>query len=232
MADAASDEFAARAISELAAQAAVELQAGASAEIDKSTIEQGEAQAKEIISKGGDQEMFSGMEDMRKLSLSLGLPVPFTLFAALIDRTTAPANKKKKWKKAVRGAMPASDDGCLEVDFLDKAGAKRKARCLLAPCGPDHDLSSEIDQITNLAASAGAGKALLEHLSMLVHLGRAAYGQVATLMIPLLEKVADALPEEAGLFDVWDLRVDGSNTTLYCPNVEDRRVGIRILLDG
>jgi hypothetical protein len=165
----------------------------------------------------------AGMDDMRDLSLSIGLPVPRILFTQAVGASTATKGKKKAWMRGIGAMSDVSETGCIQADFFDTSTqAQNTAYLVFDECGDAHDLGAQLEKIFSRVA-ADKHDDIKKHLSMLVYLGRSAYGQMMMKMAPLLADLGKKLPND---FDSRLLVVDPDNTTLSLNIAGTRRVGI------
>ena len=176
------------------------------------------------LPNGGAEGEAAGLRDMRNLSLAIGLPAPRILFDAMVEASRGTNGEKEAWRRELGQMSEVTETGCIRIDF---SGEAAPAYLVLDACGPDHDLTAQLDKIYS-RIPAGRRKEILKHLSVLVHLGRAAYALMATKVRPVLAQIGEktggpASPPHA-------LHVDFANTTLYVPHIGGRRVGIFVRL--
>jgi hypothetical protein len=169
-----------------------------------------------------------GMEDMRRLSMAIGLPAPRCLFGALIEAASAGPKRKEAWRRRLDESLPVRETGGIRVDFLDKArGKMATAYLVLDACRPDHDLTAELEKLYS-RIPPGRQAEIRKHLSMLVCLGRSVHALLAQKLAGALDEIGEKAPQVA----VRELRVDPANTTLYIPGNARHRVGIHVRLVG
>jgi len=186
--------------------------------------------AREILGKAGaanGEGPLAGIQDMHNLSLAIGLPAPRILFDAMVDAAAATNKEKKVWRRQLMRMSEVQETGCIKVDF---AGKKGSAYLVLDECGPGHNLTAQLNKLYARVPNERRGE-ILNHLSALVHLGRAAYSQMMVQMMPTLEAIGKKI-RVAGAFDPRLLGVDPANTTLYVPHTGNRRVGIFVRLSS
>lgn len=198
-----------------------------------------QTRAREIVDKAraDGTSPLDGMEDMHKLTLSIGVVVPRVLFAGAIAASTATAARKKSWMKQIGNMDP--DVGCIKVDFLNsETGDADVAYLRLEECGADHDLGAQLEKLYAVIKPENRAK-VMEQLSMIVFLGRSAYGQMFVKLRPILDKIARKVPANASAdasaekpFAFRDLEVDYANTTLHTTIPGTRRVGIFVRLSA
>lgn len=206
-------------------------------------VEAARARAREIIDEtraaeskkapgGGAAGPLAGMHEMHALSLSIGLPVPRILFGQMVEASTATAAQKKAWHRQLKGMSKVKETGCIQADFFDTGTQeKNTAYLVLEECGEDHDLGAQLGKIYSRIPPEKQGE-IRRHLSVLIHLGRSAYGQMLKKMMPVLHKVGKKIPAQGGdkPFDPCVLGVDPANTTLFIMPPGTRRVGIFVRL--
>jgi hypothetical protein len=196
--------------------------------IDETRAAQAEAKA------AGDEDAgaLAGMQDMHALSLSIGLPVPRILFDQIIEASTATPARKKTWRRQVQAMSDVKETGCIQADFFDtRTREKNTAYLVLEECGEDHDLGAQLDKVFSRIAPEKQDE-IKKHLSMLIYLGRSAYGQMMMKMMPTLSKAVKKIPIDAEEkeFDPRVLGVDPTTTTLVVTLPGTRRVGIFVRL--
>jgi hypothetical protein len=202
------------------------------AEFSEAELAAARARAQEIVAEARNNgkdpaELVQGLRDMQNLTISIGLPVPRILFREMVAAARANPGRKKTWGRQLARMSDVQETGCIGVDFFDtQTRAANKAYLVLDACGADHDLGAQLDR---LFARVGADKRdeLREHLSMLIHLGREAYGHMSVAARPILTEIAKKVPAADGRpLDFLALRVDPANTTLYLDAPGAQRVGI------
>jgi len=212
-------------------------------DLSEDDIKAAQARAKTIIQETREAQQLAketsgqadtpldGMEDMRALSLSIGLPVPRILFAQLVKATTSSTrDQKRDWIRKIMALSEIKATGCIQVDFLDNTTKeKNTAYMVLDVCGKDHDLGAQLDKVFSRVSSEKQEE-IRKHLSMLIFLGRSAYGQLMVEGTTLLMDIAKTLPPSKNPFDPRQLVVDPTNTTLYLDIPGTRRVGIFVRL--
>jgi hypothetical protein len=199
------------------------------AALSQEEIEKAQEKALKIVegAKATGNTPLKGMQDMRNLSLSIGLPVPRVLFESLINKVEATPGRKKIWRKAISGMSEIKVLGCIDVK-LPASGGKSEdiAYLVLEKCGKTHDLTAQLNKLYS-RIPASRREEIRGHLSMLIYLGRSAYSLMANKLEPTLKEVGKKLPKE---FDPFVMGVDYGNTTLYLPYGGDDRVGIFVHL--
>ena len=177
-------------------------------------------------------QLLAGIRHMHHLSLSIGLPTPRILFGAMVDVATAKPNRKNIWRRRLQLMSEITEQGCIQVDLPGRASAHMTFYLILDECGPDHDLTAELDKLYTHLPEKSRG-AIREHLSTLIYLGRAAYSQMAQKMEGVLTEIGRRIRIQDGAppFDFRVLEVDPQNTTLYVAHMSDRRVGIFVRRD-
>jgi hypothetical protein len=184
------------------------------------------AKAEEI--RESPEEVIQGMQAVRNLTLATGSPAPRVILPLVIDATTATKGRKKVWKKKVMKALPDKGEGlgCIQVDFFDTSTQKPNVvRLVLEPCGGDHDLDAQLAKIySRIPPQKHAG--ICKHLGMLIHCGRAAYGDLLASLGPVAHKIKKSLPAGSDIRMV----VDPANTTLFVGVPGTKRVGIFIYI--
>ena len=216
----------------------------AAGEVAISEAEQNVVQdrAREIIRKTraaskhvDDGGPLADIQAMHNLSLSIGLPTPRILFNAMVDAADAASDAKKKtWRRQIRQMSEVKETGCIKIDFVK---GEDSAYLVLDECGPDHDLTAQLDKIYTRIPDKRREE-ILKHLSMLVYLGRAAYSQMMVKMMPTLTAIGKGIrvpSSDSGVNNTFDpriLNVDPANTTFYVVHASDRRVGIFVRLSS
>lgn len=186
----------------------------------------------ETQSSSETTQLLAGMRHMHHLSLSIGLPAPRIIFDAMVEAATANPNRKNIWRRRLQLMSEITEHGCIQVDLPGGTSAHKKFYLILDECGPEHDLTAELDKLYSQLPERSRGT-ILEHLSTLIYLGRSAYIQMAKKMEGVLTEIGKKIQnlEGAPPFDFRVLAVDPKNTTLYVPHIENRRVGIFVRED-
>lgn len=196
-------------------------------------VEAARARAKELVDEARqdpESGLLAGRKDMQNLALSIGLPVPRALFDVMIDAGTAPPARKKALRQQLPAMSPVTETGCIRADFFDTTTqAPNVVFLVLEACDAAHDLGAQLDKIYG-RLKPDKREEIRNHLSMLVYLGRTAYGQMLAGNPDLVKKLLRKLP--AG-FDPHVLNVDPANTTLFLgAPCDGRRVGIFVRLES
>jgi len=222
---------------------AAEAQRAAGTELSEADLDAVQVRAREIIAETRESQRLAaseakasgteaagplaGMDDMHALSLSIGLPVPRLLFSQAINASSATKGRKKAWLRELKVMSDVKETGCIQADFFDtQTREQNTAYLVLEECGEDHDLGAQLDKVFSRVAEDKHDD-IRKHLSMLVYLGRSAYGQMMMKMVPLLTKLGKKLPDG---FDPRQLVIDPDNTTLSLNIAGTRRVGIFVRL--
>lgn len=216
-------------LEELAAEAAEEWkEANGGGEV---TEEDKEAAKRRALALVREERENNGAGHAHALALSIGAAVPRRLFGAAIAGAAAGAEQKKGWRRGLEKALGdgGKDQGCISVDFYDTRSRRREtAYLLLEAVGAGHDLGAELDKLYGRTA-AEAREKLKKELSMLVFLGRSAYGQVMMEAASVLEEVAG---RQAPPVNFKELSIDPANTTFHLAAYPEARVGIRVKIGG
>lgn len=170
-----------------------------------------------------DDGPLAGLEHMHSLSLSIGLPVPRILFNEMVNVADASSSRKRKWLKNIKNMSKIKETGCIEIEIpRTPEGNKRIAYLVLDECDENHDMTAQLDKIYSKIPEEKQEE-IRKHLSMLVYLGRSAYGQMLTqiesTMSEIKKKVSDT-------FDPRTLGIDAANTTIFIDHPNTKRVGI------
>lgn len=220
---------------ELAEQAAQALHNQTGEVLSDAALDEVRTRAREIVSgtsaetpRGALPGALEGMQDMHNLTLAIGLPVPRILFAQMVEAAAASAGRKKVWLRQLKDMSAVRETGCIQVDFYDvQAGKKNTAYLVLEECDENHDFGAQLDKVYSRIAEDKQDE-IRKHLSMLVYLGRSAYGQMLVKNGPTLAKITQHLPpgDDGKPFDPRVIGVDPANTTLYISLPKTKRVGI------
>ena len=171
----------------------------------------------------GEAPPLAGLRDMQLLARAMGLPVPRVLFAEMILRCSASAERKRVFSRGLKDMSPLSETGCISTDFFDRTtGAAGKAYLVLEPCGADHDLGAQLDPFYARIPPEKQDD-IRQFLSMLVYMGRQTFHHLLETKRTLVEEITKKLPDG---FDPSALEVDPANTTLFLPPPCTQRVGI------
>jgi hypothetical protein len=223
-------------LEELAAEAAEEWkEANGGGEV---TEEVKEAAKRRALALVREERENNGAGHAHALAVSIGAAVPRRLFGAAIGGAAAGEEQKKGWRRVLEKALGdgGKDQGCISVDFYDTRSRRREtAYLLLEDVGAGHDLGAELDKLYGRTA-AEAREKLTKELSVLVFLGRSAYGQVLMFLDRRSSEAASVLEEVAGRqaapVDFKELTIDPANTTFYLAAYPEARVGIRVKIGG
>ena len=192
-----------------------------------------EAKAKEFLKNiGATESDREGLQDLQNLSLSMGLPTARACFRAMLAANASPATSHKYYKEAMRqiaNFSPVTEIGCMRVDFFNTSTNRADvAYMVLDECAADHDLGAQIVKLRTHVADEKWPE-VVKHMSMLIHLGRSIYSQIAEKEKPLIRKIFSR-PAAHDCADLLKLGVDSRNTTLFVDPRWPQRVGIFIRL--
>lgn len=219
------------ALDDLAFDEAVEIAADAQSD-EGVDVGAARERAREIVDQvrtDGDSGSLAGLQDMHNLSLAIGLPVPRILFSQIVNAANAPENRKKVWRREIKGMSDLTETGCIKVDFRNQStGEDDTVYLVFDECQEDHDLGAQLEKIYSVIPESKQDD-IRKHLSTLVLLGRSAYGQMIIKMAPLLEKIKKKMPDE---FEPRRLCIDAKNTTIFLPEVDTSRVGIFVRFES
>jgi len=130
-------------------------------------------------------------------------------------------------EREIAAFSPVTEVGCIQVDYFDRlTGRSAVARVLLDECPRDHDLGAEIPKLRPRVDDEKWVE-VVKHISMLVHLGRSVYAQVAERSKPLIRRIYGRRADHA-CADEMKLGVDSRNTTLFVDPRWPVRIGIFI----
>jgi hypothetical protein len=167
------------------------------------------------------KDALQGMEDMRKLSTSIGLPLPRCLVQAAIRRSSATVAQKKQWMETAAEMAGIKELGAIEVKIPEK---KKVAYLTLGRCGADHDLGKQLEPLYSLIGDQERDR-IRKELSVLVLLGRQTYNLMRSTENKFLDEIKAKLPEEV---DFAEVEIDPANTTFSLKGLPADRVGIFI----
>ena len=217
----------------IAARAANALRASGK-KVSETDIQDAQIRARKLVDEARadpSKNPRDGLEAMRNLALSIGLPVPRILLAEMIKASSASASRKKKLIARLPKISEVSETGCIKVDFPVTKNGKSShdtAFLVLDQCAPDHDLGAQIYKLFS-RISADKQDEIRKHLSMLIALGRRSFGTVVAENKNLLKEIANGLPAD---FPVTRLMIDTKNTTFFMAAPCKTRVGIFIRFES
>ena len=185
----------------------------------------------EVKSKIPEEDM-EGLQSLHNLTLSIGIPITKKILHYLIDFSQMEKTEKISAYAFVASLSPITEIGCMKIEYksvLETQTSDLKTKYMLFDeCAKDYDLGGELDKIKNEIA-ADKWPEVLHHASMLVFYCRIVYSK---LVRENLEQIKKWFRRDAGAEceDLFILKVDPTNTTLYCEALVDypKRVGIRI----
>lgn len=171
-----------------------------------------------------------GLSDMRKLTLSLGMPAAKLALIHLIDYGAAPDPMKASLKNSVNGLYPdIPEKGCQQVDFFNKKkGAMDAAYLVLDECPSTHNLTAQLDKLAPHIPPEKRPE-IMKHLTALVFVGRSVFAKVVKENRDLVRDILQFLPA-ADKIDCNAMHVDPNNTTLCVHPRTPKRVGIFVIL--
>ncbi|NBP86347.1 MAG: hypothetical protein EBU23_15095, partial [Mycobacteriaceae bacterium] len=180
---------------------------------------------------GATPEDREGLQSLQNLSLSMGLPAARACFRMMLEANDAAPPLRAWANRQIDGFSPVTEVGCLQVDYFDAAARKPAvARILLEECDRDHDFGAQLGAL-RARVSADKWAEVIKHVSMLVHLGRSVYSQLADANRPLIRKIYGR-PDTHDCAAEMKLGVDSRNTTLFVDPRWPRRIGIFIHLEN
>lgn len=179
----------------------------------------------EMLLRAASPEDAAGLEDLKKLHQSMGLPAARALFRHLIT-----ASKNKKKARAAEAALAAYSDvteqGCMRVEYHDRLAQKPAvAYLLLGECPKDHDFGAQLEKLRARCAD-DKWPSVLQHLSALLAMGRHTYAMMAAHNAKLIRRLHPGHGDYATA-----PKVDPANTTLYFEADWPMRVGIFVELE-
>lgn len=185
----------------------------------------------EVKSKIPEEDM-EGLQSLHNLTLSIGIPITKKILHYLIDFSQMEKTEKISAYAFVASLSPITEIGCMKIEYksvLETQTSDLKTKYMLFDeCAKDYDLGGELDKIKNEIAT-DKWPEVLHHASMLVFYCRIVYSK---LVRENLEQIKKWFRRDAGAEceDLFILKVDPTNTTLYCEALVDypKRVGIRI----
>lgn len=189
-----------------------------------------ETRAREFIARTGmDASDREGLIHMQNLTLSMGLHTARACFRAMLDANAVAGAARAAAEQEITAFSPVTEVGCMRVDFFNMLTAgPDTAYLVLEQCPPNHNLSAQLHKLHRLVDSEKWIE-VLKHLSMLVHLGRSVFNQIAQQNLPLLRRIYKRGAGDA-CADLLHLGVDSRNTTLFVDPRWPVRVGVFVKL--
>ena len=186
----------------------------------------------EIKSKIPAEDM-EGLQDLHNLTLSIGIPITKKNLHYLIDISQLEKAEKISAAAFVAALSPITEVGCMKIEHKSVTDTAVKTNYMLFDeCAKDYELGKELDKIKNDIA-ADRWPEVLHHASMLVFYCRIVYSKLVRENLGQIQKWfrRDASDK---CEDIIILKVDPTNTTLYCDLLVDypKRVGIRICAEN
>jgi hypothetical protein len=173
----------------------------------------------------------SGLKDMQNLTLSIGLPTARAAFLYMIRAANIRGAAKAKAIAAISDFSPVTEVGCMKVDFFNTTtGKKDIAYLVLDECPKHHNLGRQLDRMKEHVADDAWPK-IVKHLSMLIHIGRSVYGNVARKNLTLIRSIF-GLAEDDPCEKYLDFQIDRENTTLFLDAEWPTRAGIYLRLEA
>lgn len=167
------------------------------------------------------------LANLAALQQSIGSHIVQGFFRHMVRVSGLRAAEKRDARQLIKSYYATDGEGCLRVEFHDRTtGGANVAYMSLRECAPDHDLGAQLEKLRPRCAD-DKWTAVVQHLSRLVHMGRAVYRQFAENNRDLLRRAAGDRAEE-----FLNLKVDPANTTLFLDAGWPCRAGIFINLDG
>ena len=99
------------------------------------------------------------------------------------------------------------------------------AYLVLDKCPNNHCLSTQLDKLKNIVVDT-KWPDVIRSISMLVHIGRSVYSQVARSHINIIQQIYNISKNDCAKY--LDLQVDRDNTTLFLDIEWQNRVGIYV----
>lgn len=172
----------------------------------------------------------AGMEDLRYLLYSMGLPATRLLLRQQI-RADADEPTRGRLLAEVEALSALKEVGCMRIDFFNRlTGSADAAYLVLDECPKDHDLGAQLDSL-KVHVSSARWPEIQKHLSALVLYARTMYAQTARENLPLLRRLLGAA-ENDPCSDRLTVRVDPANTTLFVAEESPLRVGIWVRFEA
>ena len=210
-----------------AVTAAIRATGGAGEEPDAATIAAARARAQQMLGA----EDAEGLQHMRNLTLSMGLPATRALFHHMITISRKRGAAKAAAIEKVAQFSPVREVGCMKVDFHNRVTNKPDSAYIrLDQCPRTHNLDTQLDKLRPLVP-ADKWSEVLKPMSMLIHIGRSTYGNATRQQLPLIRSLFD-LPENDPCEKYLDLKVDKNNSTLYIDDSWPNRAGIYVSLEA
>jgi len=179
---------------------------------------------------GATPEDREGLQSLQNLSLSMGLPAARACFRMMLEANAAGAPLRAWANRQIDAFSPVTEVGCLQVDYFDTIVSKPAvARILLEECDRDHDFGAQLGAL-RARVSPEKWVEVIKHVSMLVHLGRSVYAQLAEANRPLIRKIYGR-PASHDCAAEMKLGVDSRNTTLFVDPRWPRRIGVFVHLE-
>jgi len=197
---------------------------------DAETIAAARARAQQMLEEMGGDEA-AGLRDLQNLTLSMGLPSTRAVFRQMIKAADVRGKTKAAAMAEIVDFSPVTEVGCMKIDFFNQLSRKPDAAYLLLDqCPKTHDLGAQLEKLKSVVPAEKWAE-VLKHLSMLIHIGRSVYGNIARQRLPLIRKIFGLGPDDK-CDKYLDLQVDRANTTLYLDADWPHRIGIFVCLEG
>jgi hypothetical protein len=214
----------------------VEAQRAAGTEVDAETAAAAEERARQMVegiragSENPAENPLAGADDLFKLNLALGLPMPRILFESMVAHANATEKRKAHWRKQLANMTTVKETGCMRADFYDTITEEQNTAFLvLDRCGADHDFGAELAKIEARILPEKVDD-IKKHISALLLFGRMAYGHMMQQVRSTLDEIAKKLPAD---FDYRSFVVDEKNTTLYLKGLPGtERVGVFVRFES
>jgi hypothetical protein len=179
-------------------------------------------QAAELI-KNIPNEDREGLKDLQNLTLAMGIPGTRLLFQSMVENSKLRGVAKKDALATIDKFSPITEVGCMKIDFFNKTtNSPDIAYLLLDKCSKNHNFGEQLDKI-KCHISDTKWQDVIKSISMLIHVGRSVYSQLARMNIDLIKKIYN-IQDDAQCAKYLDLQVDMTNTTLF--NNDADRLGI------
>ncbi len=199
---------------------------------DEETLAAAQTKAREMLREaGGDgDDPAAGINDLRALTSSMGLPAARIAFRHMIKAAGVRGAVKHEALAAIKAFSPITEVGSMKIDFFNReTGKPDVAWLLLDECRANHDLGAQLDKIKPHVAPEKWPE-ILKHCSTLIGIGRTVYAQLAKNNLALIRKI-NGLPASDPCTDYLAYKVDMASSTLYLSAAWPNRIGLFVHLD-
>jgi hypothetical protein len=199
---------------------------------DEETLAAAQAKAREMLREaGGDgDDPAAGINDLRALTSSMGLPAARIAFRHMIKAAGVRGAVKHEALASIKAFSPITEVGSMKIDFFNReTGKPDVAWLLLDECRANHDLGAQLDKIKPHVAPEKWPE-ILKHCSTLIGIGRTVYAQLAKNNLALIRKI-NGLPASDPCTEYLAYKVDMASSTLYLGAAWPNRIGLFVHLD-